>query len=292
MFTRISPVFTIKHADRPFTLTASTKRPVLYIYYDDSLYEMSLITRGITLIDTFDSFNSVSLACDINDDLYVHGSIGCGSTYDGYVYRLTYSPASGYVCSHYMEIREDELKKLRYPIYYESYWHRNGVSICISQSHDRYYFENAWRFALPDGPFGLTGKQSLGSRFPSWIAPYANNEHLIYIQGYSGGAQLLRAYENTPLPTLSMIWISSVENPKEVVYSLVTKEIYGFSRPLEHSELRSPRNNCSEECYISVFNHEVMSLFNRCANVIQKNPALKEQVPPYIREKIDESVLS
>ena len=237
MFTRISPIFTIKHADHPFTLTASTKRPVLYIYYDDNLYEFSLITRKITLIDTFDSFNSVSLACDINDDLYVHGSMGCGSFYEGYAYRLTYSPESGYVCSHYMEVREDELKKLRYPIYYESYWHRNGDSLFISQSQDLYHFKNAWRFALFDGPFRLTGKQPLLRNSPSWIARYVNNEHLIYIREYPGKRQLLRTHGNTfkHIPILSVMWTSSVGDPEDIVYSPVTKEIYGFSRPLEYS---------------------------------------------------------
>lgn len=320
MFSRISPVFPLKNRNSVCAFTASTKYPILYIYYDDTLFEMSLLTNEMTLIRTFPSFDCVSIICDQADDLYVHGSNGCGSTYEGSVYYLAFptrskSPINISISPDtwiteptnldaisrsvsepkdpWETLRESDLRELQSPIYHRCHssgniWIGGERSNVIYSTHmprddHVYYIYNAGNLGRDLSGAFTCEDTSILNYSVIWMAPYVDshgNNEVIFLSANIHYHKLFTTKGNT----LLLMWTSEDEISEDLVYSLVTKKIYRFSKPPYPWKDRSDN---STDTHISVFHYTVPSLFYSCSQVIRKHPDLMEQIPTCIRENME-----
>lgn len=323
MFIRVSPVFTLKNQTSVYAFTTSTKRPILYIYYDDTLYEMSLLTHEMTYMRTFPSFDSVAMACDENDDLYVHGSNGCGSTYEGSLYRLasltkstrsngthestlisndkwdTESTAIFISTSEprdpWEHLRESDLKEWRSPIY-SQYWTRGRNNIWINNRRPNiiHLVNSVSREEPEDDVYYFHNASGFGKDLSG---PFTCEDTCISIMwmapyvdshGNPEGIFLSGGWNYSKLfvtkgNTISLMWKSGLDVFEDLTYSLVTGKVYRLTIPPNLWK----RKVEVHEAYISVFHYDVPSLFYLCSQVIRKCPDLVGQIPPCIREKMD-----
>lgn len=282
MFTRISPTFTIRHSAKAHKIATSPKRPVLFIYHDDCLLEMSLITREIKLIQTLMPFSIMALICDVDDNLYVYGYLEALVTSKRYVYRFTFSNDRW---SH-IELQEEDLEKVRYSLGLKFV----NISLCDLRklNCNDYSIIGADQLGISrDTHLKLSNDCTLLDPDLRWITSYGKDRFLMCVDEYKYDSpkkfcRLLVLTDNVISPLASYV---SIDHP-QLMYSPVTREIYGLSVPSSFNPYWHDR---SGECYISVYNYEVLSLFSCCSRALRHSPKLLESIPPCIREQMNDS---
>lgn len=292
MFTRITSKFPSAASIGRGTIIASATKPILYVCYDNILYEMSLVDNRLEVMKDFSEYNDINMICDENGDLYIDASRGSGSTYKGCYYRLRF----GHVDWEHLPL--GEVPVIRSSLYQGSIHPGRGHiwlnRTCQDNNRDSrgrdivYQFENA-----DDLGRDLSGTFTLDSNVRStstdnkgkhlqWMAPYVDEENqpnvIVCIYDYNRHYTRRSQLFTTKGQTLKLLWQSEFGIYEEFTYSPVTKRIYSLTYPYINPKY--------DDVYISVFHYDVPSLFDWCIMTIQKYPDLRTQVPPYIKEKI------
>ena len=253
-------------------ICASSKRHVVYVAFDGTVYEVSLDTKISKLIYTFPYRTDCALACDDNDNLLIR-------SYDVLALwvQLTPSGESWLITNHTNRHSLSIPAKIRHSHYPFSDLHK---SLYEEESYSyvkgnifNYYNGKDWK------TYTLQGSISFNTQAYVWWVVADGDDVLFSLINTPYPSQVWRARGDQAV----LLWYGGYREPQYITYSPFSRELYGLSS----TEIFSLESSSPWETsfHVSVYQIDIPSLFNLCASIINREKMIN-CVPPCLQEQV------
>lgn len=265
MFKQVTP--DIQVVNYASDICASWKRPVIYMVLDNNLWEVSLQTYTQKLIYSFSQQTVYTLACDENDQLYVRAHDGTGECVHLIPYEDSWTPV---VYSNIYSMFNGQIPPKIRESYYNFCRRDSGFDFSpYSYVKDNEFFH--WDGSLRKR-YTLQGSISFTYlEYARWVI--RDGDDVVFcLQDCLHQVQIWKTQGDHAI----LLWYEGPQEPRYVTYSPVKRAIYGLS----------PRVLDGKAYYhVSVYQHEVISLFNLCSSKINRD-AMIENVPSFLKDQV------
>lgn len=282
MFTRVLTNFSLTKEHhfqlmkgRDVSFAASRKRPVLYVCNNicdaQQILEVNLLTGNSKKIIDLPYGSEFEIACDIDDNIYVYRR--CGPVVPAQYYRYQYDNGKWQE-----ELLSGRQKSEYIHSLFSSPQHKCSTKEDGPDSPNRHPYILDGYFYHYDGKqwekYKFVGTLYQGN-YAVWILPYSTGGYLVLCnRPFSAISYLYLARDRQMIP----VCITEYEEPRIIAYSPITKCLYGLK--------------CVDERNVGlyVYRFEVLSLFNECVRVIRRYSELYHNVPPCVKEDVDNPI--
>ena len=250
-------------------ICASSKRHVIYVAFDGTIYEVSLDTKITKLIYKFSYRTDCALACDDNDTLLIR-------SYDlpAFWVQLTPSGESWVITQYTNRYNLSIPAKIRYSHYpFSDHSHSAESYSYVKGNIFNYYNGRDWK------TYTLQGSISFNTRAYVWSLIPDGDSVLFSLISTPYPSQLWRARGDYAV----LVWSGGYREPHYITYSPLSRELYGLSS----TEIFSSESSSPWETYyhVSVYQFDIPSLFNLCASIINREKMIN-CVPPCLQDQV------
>ena len=281
MFVTTIPPLSLKKSIYHHSIVASRKRPVLYVDYDETLFEVSLVTgESYKIIDLPSCYDS-TLACNESDVIFMRRWSPNGI----YFHRISQA-STGWKIEDLSGCQECGSVQYCYENFSPTMnkWESEENRSYVDGSKFRYWDGSVWRIYNIIGKLKTVLAHNMPCHLHTGFFRCINSDtYLVYFRRSKTTAQMWIARNEQ----MTMIWEQGYAEPPMLTYSALSNKIYGISLEWESTHENPIYISRPTSLTISVYQFECISLFNQCIRVIRQYPHLDEHVPVYLREKVD-----